>query len=129
MTTCILKNLKNALYKYIFPGADASTPLNWYVRQLELAGFAVQTVEKIGRHYSYTLHKWCRCTQRVNTYLHPEMCQPLYTQKKRGRPSAKVKAAKAKAALAKANLLNLPAQQSSKRTRKEAAAAKKNQKK
>jgi cyclopropane fatty-acyl-phospholipid synthase-like methyltransferase len=44
--------------KYIFPGADASTPLNWYVRQLELAGFAVQTVEKIGRHYSYTLHKW-----------------------------------------------------------------------
>jgi len=44
--------------KYIFPGADASTPLNWYVRQLELAGFAVQTIEKIGRHYSYTLHKW-----------------------------------------------------------------------
>ena len=44
--------------KYIFPGADASTPLNWYVRQLELAGFAVQSIEKIGRHYSYTLHKW-----------------------------------------------------------------------
>ena len=27
--------------KYIFPGADASTPLNWYIRQLELAGFEV----------------------------------------------------------------------------------------
>eukprot|EP00960_Hanusia_phi_P077711 768732-Hanusia_phi.AAC.5 len=27
--------------KYIFPGADASTPLNWYVKQCELAGFEV----------------------------------------------------------------------------------------
>lgn len=25
--------------KYIFPGADASTPLNWYVKQCEKAGF------------------------------------------------------------------------------------------
>jgi len=44
--------------KYIFPGADASTPLNWYVRQVELAGFEVHSVETIGRHYSHTLHKW-----------------------------------------------------------------------
>lgn len=44
--------------KYIFPGADASTPLNWYVKQLELAGFEVHSVETIGRHYSHTLHKW-----------------------------------------------------------------------
>ncbi len=44
--------------KYIFPGADASTPLNWYIRQLELAGFEVHSVETIGRHYSHTLHKW-----------------------------------------------------------------------
>lgn len=44
--------------KYIFPGADASAPLNWYVRQLELAGFEVHSVENIGRHYSHTLHKW-----------------------------------------------------------------------
>ena len=44
--------------KYIFPGADASTPLNWYVKQLEQAGFEVQRVENIGRHYSHTLHKW-----------------------------------------------------------------------
>jgi sphingolipid C9-methyltransferase len=44
--------------KYIFPGADASTPLNWYIRQLEVAGFEVHSVETIGRHYSHTLHKW-----------------------------------------------------------------------
>ena len=44
--------------KYIFPGADASTPLNWYIQQLELAGFEVHSVETIGRHYSHTLHGW-----------------------------------------------------------------------
>jgi len=44
--------------RYIFPGADASTPLNWYIYQLELAGFEVRSVETIGRHYSHTLHKW-----------------------------------------------------------------------
>jgi cyclopropane fatty-acyl-phospholipid synthase-like methyltransferase len=44
--------------KYVFPGADASTPLNWYVKQCELAGFEVHSVENIGIHYSHTLHKW-----------------------------------------------------------------------
>jgi len=44
--------------RYIFPGADASTPLNWYIHQLELAGFEVHSVETIGRHYSHTLHCW-----------------------------------------------------------------------
>jgi len=44
--------------KYIFPGADASTPLNWYIQQAELAGFEVHSVETIGRHYSHTLHRW-----------------------------------------------------------------------
>eukprot|EP00403_Amphidinium_massartii_P032745 CAMPEP_0178433562 /NCGR_PEP_ID=MMETSP0689_2-20121128/32969_1 /TAXON_ID=160604 /ORGANISM="Amphidinium massartii, Strain CS-259" /LENGTH=465 /DNA_ID=CAMNT_0020055593 /DNA_START=144 /DNA_END=1541 /DNA_ORIENTATION=+ len=44
--------------RYIFPGADASTPLHWYVKQLELAGFEVHSVETIGRHYSHTLHRW-----------------------------------------------------------------------
>jgi cyclopropane fatty-acyl-phospholipid synthase-like methyltransferase len=44
--------------KYIFPGADASTPLNWYIKQLEKAGFEVQRTENIGRHYSHTLHGW-----------------------------------------------------------------------
>lgn len=44
--------------KYIFPGADASTPLNWYVKQCERAGFEVHSVETIGRHYSHTIHKW-----------------------------------------------------------------------
>ena len=45
--------------KYIFPGADASTPLNWYIKMCERAGFEVENVHTVGRpHYSYTLHKW-----------------------------------------------------------------------
>eukprot|EP00448_Togula_jolla_P039158 CAMPEP_0170621918 /NCGR_PEP_ID=MMETSP0224-20130122/28853_1 /TAXON_ID=285029 /ORGANISM="Togula jolla, Strain CCCM 725" /LENGTH=457 /DNA_ID=CAMNT_0010948201 /DNA_START=62 /DNA_END=1435 /DNA_ORIENTATION=+ len=44
--------------RYIFPGADASTPLNWYIEQLERAGFEVHSVETIGRHYSHTIHRW-----------------------------------------------------------------------
>eukprot|EP00835_Amoeboradix_gromovi_P001371 NODE_61_length_25240_cov_0.547194.p6 type:complete len:391 gc:universal NODE_61_length_25240_cov_0.547194:11127-12299(+) len=44
--------------RYIFPGADASTPLNWYVNQLEYAGFEVQTVKTIGTHYGATLKAW-----------------------------------------------------------------------
>lgn len=44
--------------RYIFPGADASTPCYWYVKQLELAGFEVHSVENVGRHYSHTLHAW-----------------------------------------------------------------------
>lgn len=44
--------------QYIFPGADASTPLNWYIQQLEVAGFEVRSVETIGRHYSHTIHRW-----------------------------------------------------------------------
>jgi cyclopropane fatty-acyl-phospholipid synthase-like methyltransferase len=44
--------------RYIFPGADASTPLHWYIRQLEMAGFEVHSTETIGRHYSHTLWRW-----------------------------------------------------------------------
>jgi len=44
--------------RYIFPGADASTPLYWYIKQLELAGFEVHSTENVGRHYSHTLHAW-----------------------------------------------------------------------
>ena len=33
--------------RYIFPGADASTPLYWYVKQLELAGFEVRCAARI----------------------------------------------------------------------------------
>merc|ERR1719235_1603744 len=46
------------MLRYIFPGADASTPLYWYIKQLELAGFEVHSVETVGRHYSHTLHAW-----------------------------------------------------------------------
>jgi len=44
--------------RYIFPGADASTPLFWYIKQLEMAGFEVRSVETVGRHYSHTLKAW-----------------------------------------------------------------------
>ncbi|KAI9300062.1 S-adenosyl-L-methionine-dependent methyltransferase [Cunninghamella echinulata] len=44
--------------KYIFPGADASTPLYWYIKQLECAGFEIYNVDTVGVHYSATLERW-----------------------------------------------------------------------
>jgi cyclopropane fatty-acyl-phospholipid synthase-like methyltransferase len=54
------KDLAWALFmgRYIFPGANASTPLYWYIEQLEQAGFEVESVENIGPHYSLTLNQW-----------------------------------------------------------------------
>ncbi|SMR57478.1 unnamed protein product [Zymoseptoria tritici ST99CH_3D1] len=46
--------------KYIFPGADASTPLGFFVDKLEGAGFEVKAVDTIGVHYSATLWRWYR---------------------------------------------------------------------
>jgi len=46
--------------KYIFPGADASTPLGWFVDSLEAAGFEVKSIDTIGVHYSATLWRWYR---------------------------------------------------------------------
>ncbi|KAL2182005.1 S-adenosyl-L-methionine-dependent methyltransferase [Thermothelomyces heterothallicus CBS 202.75] len=46
--------------KYIFPGADASTPLGWFIDKLEGAGFEVKAVDTIGVHYSATLWRWYR---------------------------------------------------------------------
>lgn len=46
--------------KYIFPGADASTPLGWVVDQLEGAGFEIKAVDTIGVHYSATIWRWYR---------------------------------------------------------------------
>ena len=46
--------------KYIFPGADASTPLGWFIDQLEGAGFEIKGVDTIGVHYSATLWRWYR---------------------------------------------------------------------
>lgn len=46
--------------KYIFPGADASTPVGWVVDQLESAGFEIVLVDNIGVHYSATLWRWYR---------------------------------------------------------------------
>jgi len=44
--------------KYIFPGADASCPINWVCNQLERGGFEVHSVENVGYHYSLTIKKW-----------------------------------------------------------------------
>ncbi|TWU71018.1 hypothetical protein ED733_002716 [Metarhizium rileyi] len=48
------------LNKYIFRGADASTPLWNYVRSLESAGFEVKSVDTVGVHYSATIWRWYR---------------------------------------------------------------------
>ena len=44
--------------KYVFPGADASPPLNWVIEQLERAGFEVQSSDTVGVHYSATIYRW-----------------------------------------------------------------------
>ncbi len=44
--------------KYIFPGADASLPLNYVVRQFEKAGFEIHSVENVNVHYGITIYKW-----------------------------------------------------------------------
>ncbi|KAK9469392.1 S-adenosyl-L-methionine-dependent methyltransferase [Lipomyces arxii] len=46
--------------KYIFPGADASTPLGFVIDKLEGAGFEIASVDTIGVHYSGTLWRWYR---------------------------------------------------------------------
>ncbi|KAF4124488.1 sphingolipid C9-methyltransferase [Geosmithia morbida] len=48
------------LNKYIFRGADASTPLWNYVSSLEHAGFEIKSVDTVGVHYSATLWRWYR---------------------------------------------------------------------
>ncbi|KAI9632718.1 S-adenosyl-L-methionine-dependent methyltransferase [Dioszegia hungarica] len=44
--------------KYVFPGADASLPLGWVIKQLEAANFEIKSVDVLGVHYSATLHRW-----------------------------------------------------------------------
>ena len=46
--------------KYVFPGADASTPLGTVVDMLEGAGFEIKDIDTIGVHYSGTLWRWYR---------------------------------------------------------------------
>lgn len=44
--------------KYIFPGADAGLPLSSMLKVAEKAGWEVQNVENISRHYTQTLRLW-----------------------------------------------------------------------
>jgi len=46
--------------KYIFPGADASTPLAFVIGSLESCGFEIKHIDTCGVHYSTTLWKWYR---------------------------------------------------------------------
>ncbi|KAK4154426.1 putative fatty acid methyltransferase [Chaetomidium leptoderma] len=46
--------------RYVFPGADASTPLSYYVGFCEKAGWEVKAVDTIGVHYSATIWRWYR---------------------------------------------------------------------
>ena len=46
--------------KYIFPGADASCPLNWVINKLENAGFEVRSCDVAGVHYSATIDRWLK---------------------------------------------------------------------
>jgi sphingolipid C9-methyltransferase len=43
--------------RYVFPGADASTPLGFVVDRLESSGFEIKTIDTIGIHYCATLWK------------------------------------------------------------------------
>ena len=47
-----------SLHRYVFPGADASIPLHWVIKELEQAGFEVKQCDVLGSHYSATIHKW-----------------------------------------------------------------------
>tara|TARA_Y100000389_G_scaffold201457_1_gene244230 strand:+ start:2261 stop:3616 length:1356 start_codon:yes stop_codon:yes gene_type:complete len=44
--------------KYIFPGADASCPLDFVVSNLERNGFEVKSVDNYGTDYSKTIRDW-----------------------------------------------------------------------
>lgn len=44
--------------KYVFPGADASMPLNWVIEQMERSGFEIESCETLGVHYSTTIFRW-----------------------------------------------------------------------
>ena len=56
----VLEDLNWGLFmnKYIFPGADASTPVSWVIEQLEKVNFEVSKMENVGIHYSHTIHNW-----------------------------------------------------------------------
>jgi sphingolipid C9-methyltransferase len=53
--------------KYIFPGADAGLPLSSMLKVAEKAGWEVQGVENVSRHYAQTLRLW-----RANWESHRE---------------------------------------------------------
>jgi len=63
--------------EYIFPGADASTPLNWYILQLEQAGLEVENIENVGIHYSLTLNEWYNNWMRNEPEISKKYSAPL----------------------------------------------------
>jgi cyclopropane fatty-acyl-phospholipid synthase-like methyltransferase len=55
--------------EYIFPGADASTPLGFLIESLQDANFEVAHLENVGIHYSHTIHKWYYNWMRNEQYI------------------------------------------------------------
>jgi hypothetical protein len=51
--------------KYVFPGADASTPLGWFIDSLEGAGFEVKHVDTIGGTFESS-HRTCSIADRFS---------------------------------------------------------------
>lgn len=64
--------------KYIFPGADASCPLNWVIRQLETAGFEVRSCDVAGIHYSATIDRWLKNWKINETKIKAKYGERLY---------------------------------------------------
>ncbi|KOS14282.1 sphingolipid c9-methyltransferase [Malassezia pachydermatis] len=64
--------------KYIFPGADASCPLNWVIGQLERAGFEVRSCDVAGIHYSATIDRWLKNWKKNEAKVKAKYGDKLY---------------------------------------------------
>ena len=64
--------------KYIFPGADASCPLNWVIGQLERAGFEVRSCDVAGIHYSATIDRWLKNWKKNEAKVKAKYGEKLY---------------------------------------------------
>ena len=60
--------------KYVFPGADASIPLNWVLKELEKVGFEAKQIDVLGVHYSATLHRWYQVRDPLPFEAFPAAC-------------------------------------------------------
>jgi cyclopropane fatty-acyl-phospholipid synthase-like methyltransferase len=66
--------------KYVFPGADASTPIWWVIEELEKAGFEVHSLENVGIHYSKTINAWYNNWKKNAEYIKENYGERWYRQ-------------------------------------------------